>query len=457
MANQNLLTYGAKIASVEQTYYSPVTVVPPNYNIFLGTTYCFISKVNPWTDEENPPVPTQDQQAIKTIFKNMFVAKKINVVDISPVIQRIDWTEGETYFAYSDTVDLFEQDVDGNLVNRFYVKNKYDQVFKCLWNNNGGVSLNEPYFEPGFYGTNNIYTGQDGYKWKYMYTIDTGSRLKFMDNKWMPIPVGANTPNPTITSAGAGDIEVINVVQGGSGYDAVNTNIIVTITGDGTGAVGYATVNTQANGAISDIYVTNAGTNYTYSSVSISAPLGSNAIVIGPTSPVGGHGYDPVSELGSSRVMLVSKFNGSEGGLIPTDIDYRQIGLLINPSDSLSNPYPANNSIYKLSTDIVVVSGFGSYQPDEKVYQGNIDSPSFSATVLSFDAANNVVKTINTIGTPSTSTALYGQTSLTTRTVLSYSVPDFIIFSGYLSYVENRKSIQRSPDGIEQFKFVLGY
>ena len=37
------------------------------------------------------------------------------------------------------------------------------------------------------------------------------------------------------------------------------------------------------------------------------------------------------------------------------------------------------------------------------------------------------------------------------------STPDFIAYSGYIAYIENRVSVQRSKDGIEQFKFVLGF
>jgi hypothetical protein len=49
------------------------------------------------------------------------------------------------------------------------------------------------------------------------------------------VPVGQNTPNPIQTAAGSGDIEVINVTDGGSGYDTANGAITVTITGDTTG------------------------------------------------------------------------------------------------------------------------------------------------------------------------------------------------------------------------------
>jgi hypothetical protein len=64
---------------------------------------------------------------------------------------------------------------------------------------------------------------------------------------------------------------------------------------------------------------------------------------------------------------------------------------------------------------------------------------------------------INTTGTQTLNAPIFGSSSLTARTVLSVSTPDFITFSGFMTYIENRESVQRSADGIEQFKFVLGY
>ena len=87
----------------------------------------------------------------------------------------------------------------------------------------------------------------------------------------------------------------------------------------------------------------------------------------------------------------------------------------------------------------------------------SVSSPTFTATILSFDSSNNVVKLINTTGSLTTNAPVFGQTTGTTRTLLTYSTPDFIPLSGYLSYIENRTGIQRSVDGIEQFKIVLGF
>ena len=277
MANKNILTTESRTMMVEQVYFSPVAVVPPNdYN--AQTIYTFLSKVEPWADDENIPAPTSDEKYKKQVFKNMFVAKRVKSSDMSPVIQRVNWTSGIVYDYYRDDVDMNAVDVDGNPVYTFYVRNRYDQVFKCLWNNNGGSSTQEPYFEPGSYNTNNIFQSTDGYKWKYIYTIDLGLKVKFMDDTWIPVPVGANTPNPLQTSAGAGCLDAINVTNTGSGYDPANAIITITVTGDGTGATATSNV---VNGHLVDVIVTSPGTNYTFANVSISSALGSNATEIG--------------------------------------------------------------------------------------------------------------------------------------------------------------------------------
>ncbi len=454
MANKNLLTYNAKVSQVEQDYFAPVASVTGTTTP-VSTLYCFLSRVLPWQTESNPVQPTQDQKSIKDIYKNIFVVKKVNSSGISPVIERIDWVEGDTYDYYQDDIDMFQVDGSGSLIKRFYIRNKYDQVFKCLWNNNQQASMDEPFFQPGSYGANNIYKGSDGYKWKYMYTIDVGSKTKFMDSSWMPVPIKKTAPSPKDTLAGYGDIEVINVVNGGSGYDPANAAISVIITGDGVSATGSAEV---TSGEITDIIVNNPGSNYTYANVSVVSTLGSGASFIAPISPISGHGYDSVSELGCFHTMVTVEFNGGENGNIPVDIDFRQVGLIVNPTALSTSPNPANGAIYKTTTDIVVAPGFGSYDLDETVYQGtSVENASFTGTVLSFDPASNVIKLINTVGTYTVNSPIFGNSSLTARTVLSVSTPDFIVFSGFLTYVENRESVQRSFDGIEQFKFVLGY
>jgi hypothetical protein len=456
-ANTGILTSQNGAYQTSTVYYSPIATIATTGQP-LGTFYCFLSRVKAWTTETSPPLPEQDQKYLKDVFKNMFVAKKITSNDMSPVIERIDWTSGETYAYYDDSINMFELDINGTILRRFYVKNRFDQVFKCLWNNNGGVVTTEPYFEPGTFNANQIFQGADDYKWKYMYTITSGSKLKFMDDAWMPVPISSRIPNPFSSFAGRGSIDVINVTDGGTGYDPSNAAITVTVTGDGLFASANATV---ISGSISDIVVANTGSNYSYANVTISSTIGSGALAIAPASPIGGHAYDPVTELGVRHIMMTARFTKNESGKLPTDIDFRQLGILVNPYAYFGTTTSlANADIYKTTTDFVVSQGFGAYTPDETVYQsvdGLITSSTFTATVLSFDVATNTVKLINTLGTANNSALIYGATSGTSRVVLQQQLPDFITFSGYMTYLENREPVQRNADGSEIFKLVLGY
>lgn len=485
--NLNVLTYQSKVVYVEQEYYIPSAIIPSTDRP-VSLPYAFLSKVDPWpidptTNLEVPTQPTQDQKFLKSVYKNIFFAKQITTSDISPVIERIDWTSGVEYSYYQDDVDMMELDENGSLINQFYVRNIYNQIFKCLWNASGAPSTVMPYFQPGNYGTNGIFVGADNYKWHYIFTIATGDQVNFMDSSWIPVRIttGASATtllnplasNPsTGVSAGSGDIEVINITNGGSGYNTSNV-ITVTITGDGTAsngtpfttAMAVVTASQIVDGAITDITVTDAGKNYTYANVTITSASGSGATAIAPVSPVGGHGFDPISELGCHHVMMAVEFDGSEGGSLPTDITYAQVGILINPLAHSTYPNAANAVSYNASTPITVASGSGTYSNDEIVQQVDpiTGKVLFSATVLNFyyslSTLTNVVQLINITGTPTLNLGLTG-TSGCSRTVIGVpnaTTPDFITYSGYIAYIENRMSVQRSTDGIEQFKFVLAY
>jgi hypothetical protein len=64
MANKNLLTYASKVTEVKQVYYAPVALV--NGNI-TNSMYVFLSRVDPWSNENSPDQPTQDQRYLKKV------------------------------------------------------------------------------------------------------------------------------------------------------------------------------------------------------------------------------------------------------------------------------------------------------------------------------------------------------------------------------------------------------
>lgn len=449
----------SKVYEVLQYYYSPSQVHDT-------TLYAFIGRVTPWPNETNPPVPTQDQRSIKDIFKDIIAAKLITSSDISPVIPRIDWNSGTVYDYYQDTENMLAVDSDNIVISQFYVRNRFDQVFKCLWNNNGSQSTVEPQFLPGTFDSSFLVKTADGYKWKFMYSLDAGLKQKFFDANWMPVPIGM-APNPVATFAAEGSIDVVNITTVGRGYTPGGATI--TISGDGQFANGTPVIN--AAGYLYDVTMANTGTGYTYAEAVINVLPGFStpnvvAIAEAPASPVGGHGYDPISELGCNHIMIAPEFIESENGLIPTDMTYRQIGLLVDPVSQESvaeEPMMiANGAIYDVTTKLFVSPGTGNYNSGQTIYQGtNLATATFSAKVVSFDSLNNIVKAINITGTPVVNQALIqdasGVVGTAVRTLLTTENTDFIIYSGYMAYIENREGIARSPDGTEQFRIVLSF
>jgi len=461
-ANSSLLVYGSKVYEVLQYYLAP-SVQAYQTSTVNNNLYAFIGRTIPWDDPLNPPVPTQDQYSIKQVFKDIVAVKKVTSADILPVIPRRDWTSGTVYDYYDDKVDMFELDSQNLVSKNFYVRNKFDQVFKCLWNNNGGMSTQEPQFLPGTFDSTFLIQTSDGYKWKFMYSINGGIKQKFLDENWIPCPTGSSLPSPAVSAAGAGSIDVINVTTIGKGYDPLG--VTINIVGDGTGATASAVVN--AAGYLTDVTMITTGTNYTYADTTISILPGFNspnvvAIASSPVSPPGGHGIDPISELGCNNVMLSLDFSGDENGTIPTDLTFYQLGLILNPQATSELPNLGTASRYDATLQLFVSPGSGSYVAGQTIYQGaSIAEATFTATIASFNSTTNIVRVINNEGTLNTNQPLFqdanGPINSAIRTLLGYSEPDFIKMSGYMTYIENRTAIVRSSDGTEQFRIVLRF
>lgn len=447
-ANGLLTTYGS-LAEVELNYFFAATG--------LGGAYAFIGKPDSWPSDSIPPTATEDQATIKQVFKHIYALKQITSAGLSAVVPRFDWTSGNVYTAYTDYDNIFIFDTNGKMTNQFYVRNSYDQVFKCMYSTGSGSTV-QPALAPGQTDTSKVIHTADGYKWIYVTTIDKGLKQRFFDADWMPIAIGINTPN-TFTGAGFGSIDVVNITNAGNNYvDGVATTTTVSINGDGNGAAAYAVV---SGNVISDIVVTNAGNNYTQATVTISPAVGyagsgatANAII----SPIGGHGYDPVSELGCNHIMLSVEFDATEGGYIAENSTFRQLGIIINPLESDGNTALA--TVYNTSDIGTVSFGITNYNIGEVVYQSadsTFENSYFTAIVSNYDSTNNIISLINTVGSYSIGSILNGFSSGSSRILLNYKSSILNPGSGYLMYYENRTPVQRSQNDNQQIRLVLKF
>lgn len=180
----------------------------------------------------------------------------------------------------------------------------------------------------------------------------------------------------------------------------------VYVWGDGTEstiAEGRAIISSTSSNSIVEIEMLNVGEGYRYgesypgqaadvlpvtiNSVFIDLPAsvsGSANFIAAQLQPIlsppGGHGSNPLVELGARRVCISTKFANNEGSTIPTQNDFRQVGILKNP-------------LYT-NVDIILKSGntVGNFAIGETVYQfrqfklsGNVSITSGSTTIKKTD------------------------------------------------------------------------
>ena len=254
--------------------------------------YIAVGKTTPWLDsngaeiEEAPPNPIDTTYDTNVFRRDIMLVQKLDSADIVHLARRINWESGTVYDQYDDSygrkyVDVWGQAAsDGSTLHsatsgatnladsNFYVMTNEFKVYKCLKNGNGAASTIKPTItDPSI-----IEILDDGYHWKFLFTVSASDQNKFLDSQY--IPVRKLTGNPEFDVNG--EIDSITVTAGGSGYTSTPT---VTITGDGditTGNVPLATATVTA-GAVSSISVDRAGSGFSFARVTISGGGGSGA------------------------------------------------------------------------------------------------------------------------------------------------------------------------------------
>lgn len=393
--------------------------------------YLYIGGVKAFADDTNPPTPQNDTANIEFVpWRDSIGAKRVQSTDVVHVIDRYNWTTGTVYDMYDD--------IDTNILDDdFYVMTDEYNVYKCLFNNNGGVSTTKPT------GTStSAFTTADGYIWKYMYTITTSDALKFLTNEYIPVRT-----NSTVQSAAVnGALDVIKLTAGGSTYATAPS---VIIDGDGTGATANATISA---GAVTAVTITNAGSGYTYATVSFSGGGGSGAQARAIIPPKDGHGYNAVEELGGKFVMVNVRLDGTESGTLSTENDFRKIGLIRDPFEyGTSNRALSSN--YRQTFRYTVPAANASFVVDETVTVG-----SNTATVVEWDNSNKYLYTTKSLPKDFANGAtITGGTSAASGTITAVSTPGLALYTGDILYVENRSPISRATDQIEDVKLIIEF
>ena len=436
------IAFNALAVNNAEQFRESVSELAPNTCIFL--TY---GHTEAWANDNSPPVPNTSINSINEVWKKMIGGKRITAADIRHVIQRNKWTSNTKYAAYDHTNEnLYDED------NRFYVVTGDFNVYKCISNANSSVSMVEPSYVNSFMGPKE----SDGYIWKYMYTINSGDQINYLTTEYIPVDT-LSLNNGSIQwyvqdDAVDGGIHSIVVTNPGSNYSN-QSNLIVTISGDGDSLTAYA--NVSSLGGVSNVTITNPGAGYSFADVTISGGGGSGAIAKAIISPPGGHGKDALYELGGSRVIISVKIKGTENDILPASNDLRQIALIKDPYLRDTTQIATNTAFFQGQT--ITTTGSGNYIQNEFVYQGtSLASATYKARVLEWDSATGNLKVVESVGIPSTA-SLIGDNSSVTRFVVSVNDKEFQPYSGKVLYMDNIEPITRATDQTENYKIVLKF
>ena len=216
--------------------------------------------------DASPVTPADNENTQNFTYDDMLACKKIASTNAGFVVPRRNWTTGVVYdyyrhdygeYATGTTTAITSNSGAATLYDAtFYVLSSSRNVYKCLDNNNGGVSSVEPT------GTSTtILATADGYKWKYMYTLTAAEQADFLSVDFMAV-----STNATVSAAAVdGAINIVKIKTAGSaGTDGTHTG--VAIRGDGSGGVCSVTI---TSGAVTAVTVTTPGSGYTYAYIKL--------------------------------------------------------------------------------------------------------------------------------------------------------------------------------------------
>ena len=473
-----------------------------------STYYLFIGKATAYTtatttgSDSSPPTPADAVGETEFYaWDSMLAAKKIASTDITYAIPRRDWSNGTTY-------DMYRHDISSTTTATSGASNLYDstfyfitsdyRVYKVL-DNNGGTAFSGS--EPTSESTSPFASG--GYVLKYMYSITASEAAKYLTTDYAPISNDA-----TVTAAATdGKIESL-AITAGSGY--TDGTYYAAVFGDGSsqgtssGAVVRITVTSGSIASFgltagTDTTIHAGGSGYTYgtvnlgndfifsdSTLSTSSTLGSGTggavdVII---SPKNGHGNDAIAELGGHFVMNAVTLTQAEGDDITTQNDFRQVGLVVDPT-TYGSTTVASATTARQTFVVKLDTNSGTFEADEQITQattgavGKVVEWDSSLSLLyfqqerfsgfgtsttnsgltAFSGANQI--TGGTSGATGTTTGTTETVTLANNNTLTltsgYANPELQPDSGNIVYLENRKPIQRDSDQTEDIKLIIEF
>ena len=428
--------------------------------------YAGIGRSEDWNDSDIATVPTNNLRETRLARGSLQSLKLIQ--DASYVLPRRSWVANLIYDAYDDADVGFPE-------NPFYAINANNEIYICLEQGkkqDGTTQLST--IQPTGQTTGTPFRTSDGYTWKFLYSIGALRADKFLSSAFMPVTfvtaVDSDSPaedlqqNIVQNNAVKGQIVGYKITNGGSGY---TSNPDVTIVGNGSNATAFAVragetivdikVKADSSGNSSASYY---GTGYDYANVVISGGGGDSCSARAIIGQPNGIGSNPVVDLKSQGMMFNTKPTYSEGGdFITGDNIFRQVMLMRNPKvDSAGGTSLTSTTGFALNKIVTSETNFVKSVVQKSKVQGSvsgaiaiIDDVSDSGNGLFYHQTESTgFKTFDS----GEQVSIVGNSSIV-GTVTKLLGGEFNPYTGDLVYIDNRSSVTRSNDQIEDLKIVI--
>ena len=415
-----------------------------------------IGKADQWNTDDTPPAIVNSEKEKRDFRVNL--QSIIRTTDASFVANRYNWTSGTIYNAYTD---------NNSTNTNYYVLTGNNRVYLCVQQakNQSGVAQTST-VDPDNIGANlNSKKTSDGYVWKYLFTLGAVRSNKFLSANYLPVEKVDSSEFLGIIetqqlqvqkAASAGQVVGFRILNAGTGYSTGSVPN-VTIVGDGFGARAVATVSNA--GTISKLEVKDSEGNLAfgsgYSFANVDFDYGAARAI--PIISFNGLGSDPREDLNSVSIMINSKPDGIQNGSFIVENDFRQIGLIKNPKDTLNDSdfkLTDANVLRKLTLSSVtnfdsdnsrdaliegVTSGAKAFVDDlrgDTFFYHQNDSSGYKSFTLS-----ETIRDVDNAG----------------HTAIVSSDSDGLVnpFSGEVLYIENRNAVIRDAAQTEDIKLIV--
>lgn len=455
------------------------------YQYFIGVGKPTIWQ-NPTALDDDAPNPINTDREIRNAKLNTVAIKKLE--NISYVVKRFDWSKGQVYLPYNDNIT--EEDN-----YKYYVITDALEVFVCLETGkdvNGDIIPSQ--FKPDFNDTYEPFRLDDGYVWKFLFTVGALEANRYLGANYFPVRVitpeeGTDQQSPGYVlkqwevqqNAVPGQILGFEVDPGNEG-DNYTDAVTLTIVGDGdvealaTPILEFDPLDTlRENGKIIGAQIVtddtdpnelimSFGAGYTYASVVVNHnnpnrdPAAKDAVIRPIIGPKDGLGANSIDDLDAMALMFQVRADGDQEANWFIDNDFRQVTLLRfdTPVVTIDPNNPEQTSLTEVlkSVRVRLTGEQLPFTPDSKI-TGNVSNTSAYIVKVIDDLVYYIQDETTGFGTFALNEDITEDDGNGQGTIDEIIDAPLNIMDAEVLYIDNRYPVMRTVNQEEDFKIIV--